>query len=235
MDPDADSGLPSFQAVPLSRMRQLIGARMLESKQLAPHFYVTAELALDGLVAARERLRSAGEAHAGLNDCFIAATARALMKVPALNSSLHGKEVRTFTHANVAVAVATPSGVVAPVIRMADSKSLASIAAEGRRLIGLVRSNRLSPDDYRGATFTVSNLGMFGASAFTAIITPPQAGVLALGRAELRPVVRDGILTCGTRMTATLSADHRIVDGATGAAFLSELGAILNDPGSLLA
>lgn len=226
---------PQFKAKLLSTMRRKIGQRLAEGKAAAPHFYVSAEVGVDRIFEIRSRQRENGEQVVpSLNDFIIRAAALALMEVPELNSRINGNDLHIFNRADVAFAVALPIGLVAPVIRAADAKPLRSITDETRTIIERARINKLSPDDYRGGTFTVSNLGGFRVREFVAIINPPQAGILAIGQATTCPVYRDGAVVPQRTLVATLSADHRIIDGATGARFLGILQDLLESPERLL-
>jgi pyruvate dehydrogenase E2 component (dihydrolipoamide acetyltransferase) len=209
---------PPSRMVALSGMRRTIGARLVESKRSAPHFYLSIDIDLDAVVAFRDELkRQLADATPTVNDCLVAATARALLDVPDINARIEGQSVRLFQHANVGVAVALPGGLVVPVLPRADTKDLVTLSEEMAALAGRARTNKLTPDDYRGGTFTVSNLGMFGIKQFVAILNPPQAGILALGQGVPRAIVRNGEICAATLLTATLSADHRVVDGVAGA------------------
>ncbi|MGE3598498.1 MAG: dihydrolipoamide acetyltransferase family protein [Dehalococcoidia bacterium] len=231
----ADSFEPPSTRQALSTMRRTIGARLRESKQNAPHFYLSVDIELDAVLALRERLKESAVAEVPtVNDCVVAAVARALMEVPAINARFEDSHIRYFEYANVGVAVALDSGLVVPVIREASRKDLTMLGREMRTLAERARTRRLTPDDYRGGTFTVSNLGMFGIREFIAIVNPPQAAILALGQGVPRPVVRDGAIVAATVMTATLSADHRVVDGVVGARFLQALQSRLQVPAQLL-
>ncbi len=224
-----------YTTVALSTMRRTVGRRLVESKQQAPHFYVTVEVDLDALLGLRAQWKAAqGDVAPTVNDCIVKAAARALVAVPALNAAIDGDHIRQYSGVNVGVAVAIKSGLVVPVIRCAERLDLAEIARTTRDLADRARSNKLTPDDYRGGTFTVSNLGMLGVSQFIAILNPPQAGILALGAATPRPVVRGGSIVAATILTATLSADHRVVDGAVAAEYLRVFREALEQPDRLL-
>lgn len=230
-----DTWEPLSSIVPLSTMRRAIGARLLESKQTAPHFYLSVDVELDALMEMRRRLKQQhGEESPTVNDFIVAAVARSLRLVPEMNARIDGAHVRLFKSANVGVAVALESGLVVPVIRNADSMDLMAIGSAVRAVAARARTNKLTPDDYRGGSFTVSNLGMYGVREFIAILNPSQAGMLALGQASLRPIVRDGLICAATLLTATLSADHRVVDGAIGARFLVAVQGFLQEPDRLL-
>ena len=223
---------------PLTAMRRVTAQRMAEAKRSAPHFYLEVECAVDRLLALREEAAAAGAAAspAGeseaptVNDVVVRAAALALREVPMANSAWTGEAVRVYDRVDLAVAVSTPAGLVTPVVREADTRTLAEIAAELRRLAADARAGRLQPADYRGGTCTISNLGMYGVSSLYAILNPPQSCILGVGAITERPVVRDGAITAGAMMTVTLSADHRAIDGATGAALLRALKTLLEDP-----
>jgi pyruvate dehydrogenase E2 component (dihydrolipoamide acetyltransferase) len=216
-------------------MRRTIGARLVESKRAAPHFYLSIDIELDVVVAFRRELKRAlANETPTVNDCVIAAAARALRDVPSINARVEGGNVRLFRHVNVGVAVALATGLVVPVLKEADKKTLVTLSEEMATLAARARTNRLTPDDYRGGTFTVSNLGMFGIKQFVAILNPPQAGILALGQGVPQAVVRNGEIRAATLLTATLSADHRVVDGVVGAQFLQALQEHLQHPESLM-
>lgn len=224
-----------YTSVALSTMRRTVGRRLVESKQQAPHFYVSVDVELDALLALRTCWKAVqGDGVPSVNDCLVKAAALALVAVPALNASIDGERLRQYARVDVGVAVAIRSGLVVPVVRAAERLDLAGVSAALRDLTERARSNKLTPDDYRGGTFTVSNLGMLGVQQFTAIINPPQAGILALGAATPQAVVRDGALAAATRMTATLSADHRVVDGAVAAHYLRAFREALEQPHQLL-
>ncbi|OUN00719.1 MAG: hypothetical protein BAA04_08655 [Firmicutes bacterium ZCTH02-B6] len=221
--------------VPMSRMRQTIARRMAESKQQAPHFYVTMAIEMDQAMALREQLKQLPDVPpVSVNDLILKATAIALTRHPRLNSSLEGDAIRVHGAVHLAMAVALEEGLITPVIRDCHNKSLVEIAREARELAEAARAGRLKPEQYQGGTFTVSNLGMFGVEEFAAIINPPQAAILAVGAVTEQPVVRNGQLAVGRIMRATVSADHRVTDGAQVALFLQDLKAILENPLRLL-
>jgi pyruvate dehydrogenase E2 component (dihydrolipoamide acetyltransferase) len=209
-------------------MRKTIARRLTESKNAAPHFYLTMEIDMDQAVEARQRLNQNAPVKISVNDLVIKAAAMALRQHPAVNSSWLGD------HIHIGVAMALPDGLVVPVLRFADQKNLVQIATQTKEYAGKAKEKKLQPQDWEGNTFTISNLGMFGIEAFTAIINPPDACILAVGAVRECAVVRDGQLGVGQRMTVTLSCDHRVVDGATGAAFLQSLSLMLRDPVSML-
>jgi pyruvate dehydrogenase E2 component (dihydrolipoamide acetyltransferase) len=230
----------AHESIPLSQMRKTIARRLAESKFTAPHFYLTADIDMARATAFREQLNQVGEAQqrarVSFNDLVTKACAAALRLHPWVNASYLEKEgeIRKHADVHVAVAVAIDEGLVTPVIRHADRKGLAQIAEETRVFAGKARDRKLEPADWEGSTFTTSNLGMFGIEEFTAIINPPNACILAIGAIRSTPVVRGGEIVPGKMMKVTLSCDHRIVDGATGAAFLQDLRRFLEEPMSML-
>ena len=227
---------------PLTAMRRVTAQRMAEAKRSAPHFYLEIECAVDRLLALRDEAAATGDAAspAGddgvptVNDVVVRAAALALREVPLANSAWTGDAVRVYDRVDLAVAVTTPAGLVTPVVRAADTKPLAAIAAELRRLAKDARAGRLQPADYQGGTCTISNLGMYGVASLYAILNPPQSCILGVGAIAERPVVRDGVVAVGSTMTVTLSADHRAIDGATGAELLRALKSRLENPRQLL-
>jgi len=224
---------PEYEDVPPSRMRQTIARRMMESKQQAPHFYVTVEVAMDDALRARQQLNAAvGETRkVSVNDFVIRAAALALRSFPNINSGYVDGKFRRYRRIHVANAIALPEGLVAPVVRDADRLALTEIGAKMRDLAERTRTNRLRPDEYEGGTFTVSNLGMFDVENFVAIINPPHAAILAVGSAvPRRAVVRNGQIVASNVMKLTLSADHRVTDGAEVAKFLVEVKRLLENP-----
>ena len=226
-----------FQDIPHSNVRRIIARRLTEAKQHIPHFYLTINCRLDRLLALRAELNAVAEgegARLSVNDFVIRAAALALRKVPAANASWMDDAVRLYRGADISVAVATPRGLVTPVLRQADRKSLSQISAEIRVLAQRGREGRLLPEEYQGGGFSISNLGMYGIREFAAIINPPQACILAVGAAEKRPVVQDDALAIATVMTCTLSVDHRAVDGALGAGFLAAFRQMIEEPHRLV-
>ena len=225
---------PTFEDIPHSNTRRVIAQRLSEAKRSIPHFYLTLDCNVDALLAARTQ---ANEMIDGLrlsvNDLVIKAVALALRRVPAANAAWTETAIRRFRDVDVAVAVAAPSGLITPVVRNADAKSLRQISAEMKELAARARAGRLRPDEYQGGGFTISNLGMYGIREFAAIINPPQACILAVGASEQRPVVRDGALAVATMMACTLSVDHRAVDGALGAEFLAAFKKLIESPVAL--
>ena len=224
--PEATAAATPLRRERLTSMRATIARRLGESKQTIPHYRVSIDLDADALLARRRALADTG-VRVSVNDLLLEAVARALVRHPRVNAQFDGNEVLEFGQADIAVAVATDAGLITPVIRAADGKPVERLAAESRELAARARSGKLTREEITGGTFTVSNLGMYGIKSFDAIINPPQVAILAVGAAEPRPVVRDGALAVGTRMTVTLSSDHRVVDGAAAAAFLATLAALV--------
>jgi pyruvate dehydrogenase E2 component (dihydrolipoamide acetyltransferase) len=230
--PRIDEGEAS-RDVPLSQMRKTIAKRLVESIGPVPHFFLTIDVDMTRAVEARrtvnEMLKDEG-VKISLNDIVLRSTAAALRRHPECNAHWGGDHVRQFRDVHLGVAVAIEDGLITPVIRDADRKGLPQIAQEVRELAGRAREKRLKPEEYTGATFSVSNLGMFGIEEFTAVINPPEAGILAVGAVEERPVVMDGEIRIRSRMKVTMSSDHRVIDGAQGSRFLQTLKAILEEP-----
>lgn len=231
---------PLYETQNISQMRKTISRRLAQSKFTSPHFYLTVDVDMEQAVASRRRINEKADKEGGVkisfNDLITKASAMALRRHPMVNASYLEKEgeIRRYNQVHVAVAVAIDEGLVTPVIRHADKKGLARIATETRDLATRARERKLQPDDWEGSTFTTSNLGMFGIEEFTAIINPPNACILAIGAIRDVPVVKDGEVVPGKRMKLTLSCDHRIVDGATGAEFLSTVQRYLEEPLSML-
>ncbi|HEY0836925.1 MAG TPA: 2-oxo acid dehydrogenase subunit E2, partial [Azospirillum sp.] len=220
---------------PNSSMRKTIARRLTEAKQTVPHFYLTIDCQLDGLLKVRAELNGRSDAYKlSVNDFVIRAVALALKKVPAANAAWSDEGILQYAHADVSVAVATPNGLITPIIKAAEGKGLAQISSEMKDLAKRARDGKLKPEEFQGGTFSVSNLGMFGVREFAAIINPPQGCILAVGAGEQRPVVKDGALAVATVMSCTLSVDHRVVDGAVGAEFLAAFKALVEDPLSML-
>ena len=224
-----------YEEIPLSQMRKTIARRLAESIGPVPHYFLTIDLDMDRARHARARINALlderGE-KVSMNDLIIRAVAGALRQHPAVNSAWHGDRIRRWRRVHVGVAVA--EGLITPVIRDADRKGVAEIASEARELAGRARAKKLKPEEYTGATFSVSNLGMLGIHEFTAVINPPEAGILAVGQVEEHPVVMSGQVVVRPRMLATMSCDHRVIDGATGARFLQTLKAMLEEPAAIL-
>jgi pyruvate dehydrogenase E2 component (dihydrolipoamide acetyltransferase) len=224
------AGQVSFEEVPVSQMRKTIAKRLAESKFTAPHFYLTMSIDMDAAVAARGRINEVSPVKISFNDIVLKAVAVALKQHPKVNSSWLGDKIRINHHVNIGVAVAVEEGLLVPVVRFADSKPLSQIAAEVKDFAQKAKDKKLQPSDWEGSTFTISNLGMFGIEEFTAIINPPDACILAIGGIAQVPVVKNGNIVPGNVMKVTLSCDHRVVDGATGAAFLQTLKGLLEEP-----
>ena len=220
-----------FEDVPLTMMRKTIAKRLVESIGPVPTFYLTAELDMERTWDAREALKLLGpDGKVSFNDIIMKATALALKQHPECNAWWQGDAIRQWYEVHLGMAVAIDEGLITPVIRHADQKSLRQISAEAKTLAGKARERKLMPEEYTGATFTVSNLGAFGIDHFTAIINPPEAGILAIGGITQQPVAIDGELVVRRRMRLTMSCDHRVIDGAMGAAFLQTLRAYLENP-----
>ncbi|MBO9620142.1 MAG: pyruvate dehydrogenase complex dihydrolipoamide acetyltransferase [Niabella sp.] len=224
------AGQVSFEEVPVSQMRKVIAKRLAESKYSAPHFYVTMQIDMDNAVASRAKINETSPVKISFNDFVLKACAVALRKHPAINSSWLGDKIRINHHVNIGVAVAIEDGLLVPVVRFADAKSLSQIATEVKEYAKKAKDKKLQPSDWEGSTFTISNLGMFGVDEFTAIINPPDACILAIGGISQVPVVKNGAVVPGNIMKVTLSCDHRVVDGAKGAAFLQTLKELLEEP-----
>lgn len=221
--------------VPHSGMRRAIARRLTESKQQVPHFYLTVDCRMDALLALRAQANQGGAVKLSVNDFIVRAAALALREVPEVNASWHDDAIEFHAGADISVAVATDGGLVTPIVRDADVKPLSAIAGEIVELAGRAKVNRLKPEEFTGGSLTVSNLGMYGIKQFAAIINPPQAAILAVGAAERRPVVDDnGDLKAATVMTVTLSADHRVVDGAVGARWLAAFRMLIENPVRIL-
>ena len=230
----APDGQVSFEEVPVSQMRKVIAKRLAESKFTAPHFYLTMQINMDNAVASRAKLNEVSPVKISFNDFVLKACALALKKHPKVNSSWLGDKIRINHHVNIVVAVAVEEGLLVPVVRFADLKSLSQIAGEVKEFAQKAKDKKLQPADWEGNTFTISNLGMFGIDEFTAIINPPDACILAVGAIQQIPVVRDGQMKVGNIMKVTMSCDHRVVDGATGSAFLQTLQKLLEEPLTML-
>jgi pyruvate dehydrogenase E2 component (dihydrolipoamide acetyltransferase) len=230
----ADSLGMSYELQPHSNMRKTIARRLTEAKQTVPHFYLTVDCVIDDLLAARKRINEENDLKISVNDFVIKASAIALKRVPAANASWDEEGVLLYDHADISVAVATPSGLITPIVKAAENKGLEAISTEMKDLAGRARESKLKPEEYQGGTFSVSNLGMFGIKDFAAIINPPQGCILAVGAGEQRPVVRDGALAVATVMSCTLSVDHRVVDGAVGAEFLAAFKKLIENPLAML-
>lgn len=219
------------EAVPLNRFRKVAAKRLTESKRDAPHFYLNREVDAEALLAFRKTLNEAlAPAKVSVNDLIVKAVATALREHPAVNVSYTEENLLFHKRIHVGIAVAVEDGLVVPVVKDADRKSVSQIGAESRELAGKAREGKLKLDEMSGGTFSVSNLGMFGVSSFSAVINPPEAAILAVGAVRDEPVVRDGEVVPGKRMAVTLSVDHRATDGATAAQFLARLAELLQNP-----
>ena len=223
----------SPETLPLSSMRRVIAQRLTEVKPGVPHFYLTVDIEMGEALKIRDEA-NALETKVSVNDIVVKAAAIALRRVPRVNVSLQGEHMVQYYTADVGIAVAIDEGLITPVIRDADVKGLSALAAEARDLAARARKRSLKPEEYTGGSITVSNLGMFGIDWFVAVINPPQAAIVAVGAVTERPVVRDGQVVARPMMSATLSGDHRIIDGALGAQYLRELKALLEHPMRLL-
>ena len=220
---------------PVSQMRKVIARRLSESKFGAPHFYLTVEIDMGNAMAARKQVNAHPDIKISFNDIIMKACAVALRKHPAINSSWHGDKITYHEEINIGVAVAIPDGLMVPVVPDTDLKSLSQINAEVKDLAVKARNKKLSTEEMTGNTFTISNLGNFGIEEFTAIINPPDACILAVGSIMQKPIVKDGEIVVGNMMKVTLSCDHRVVDGVTGANFLATVKSMLQSPLMMLA
>jgi pyruvate dehydrogenase E2 component (dihydrolipoamide acetyltransferase) len=228
------TGTEKFTEKPVSQMRKVIAKRLSESLFTAPHFYVTMSIDMDSAIEARNKINAYAPSKVSFNDLVLKATAIALKQHPVINSSWLGDKIRYNEHVNIGVAVAIEDGLLVPVVRFADGKSLSHISAEVKDFAAKAKAKKLQPSDWEGSTFTISNLGMFGVDEFTAIINPPDSCILAVSGIQAVPVVKNGAVVPGNIMKLTLSCDHRTVDGASAAAFLNTLKALLEEPVRLL-
>ena len=229
------SGTVSFVDTPVSQMRKVIAKRLSESLFTAPHFYLTMKINMDAAIKARTLLNENATFKISFNDLIVKATALSLKQHPKVNSSWMGDFIRENHHVNIGIAVAVDEGLLVPVLRFADSLSLSQISGNVKEFAKKAKDKKLQPADWEGSTFTISNLGMFGIDSFTAIINPPDACILAVGGISQEPVVKGGQVVAGNVMNVTLSCDHRVVDGATGSAFLQTLKSLLEEPLRMLA
>lgn len=227
-------GGENYEDQPVSQMRKVIARRLGESKFTAPHFYLTIEMDMDKLMAMRKRINEVAPVKISFNDFVVKAAAVALRQHPAINASWLGDKIRYNKDVNIGVAVAVEDGLLVPVVKYADMKSLSQLKTEIGTMAGKAKNRKLQPDEMQGNTFTISNLGMFGIEEFTAIINPPDSCIMAVGGIVQKPVVKGGEIVVGNRMKVTLSCDHRVVDGATGAQFLNTFKEIIEDPVRLL-
>jgi pyruvate dehydrogenase E2 component (dihydrolipoamide acetyltransferase) len=226
---------PAFVEVPNSSVRKVIARRLTEAKATIPHFYLSIDCEVDALLKVRAELNGRSDAYKlSVNDFVIRAVALALKTVPAANASWGEEAIKRYTDVDISVAVATPNGLITPIIHHADHKGLAAISNEMKSLAAKARDGKLKPEEFQGGGFTISNLGMYGIKDFAAIINPPQGCILAVGAGEQRPVVKGGALAVATVMSCTLSVDHRVVDGAVGAEFLAAFKKLIEDPLSML-
>jgi len=235
--PVASAPADSFVDIPLTNMRKVIAARLGESKSTIPHYYLTAEIDMDRVLKLREVLnnKANGKFKLSVNDFVIKASALALKDVPEVNSSWHHDFIRQYKTADISVAVATPSGLITPIVPAAEAKGLAGISALVKELSQKAKENKLTPKEYQGGSFTISNLGMFGVSHFTAIINPPQSCILAVGTTEKKVVEKlAGEFATSNVLKATLSCDHRVVDGALGAQWMQKFKKYLEEPLNML-
>lgn len=234
--PSITSNASAFEDIKLNGMRKTIAKRLTEAKQTIPHFYLTVECAIDELLSLRTKINTMPNAKTKLsvNDFFVKAVALALMDEPKANVTFHGDYVRQYAQADVCVAVAIDGGLVTPVVKAANLKSLSQISLEVKDLAEKARAGKLAPEAYQGGSFTISNLGMYGIKHFDAIINPPQACILAVGAGEQRPVVIANKVEIANLVTCTLSIDHRALDGAVGASFLKSLKGYIENPLSML-
>jgi pyruvate dehydrogenase E2 component (dihydrolipoamide acetyltransferase) len=225
------AGASAYRDEPASQIRQTIAKRLVTSLGPVPHFFLTTEIEMDRAAEMRKGINALDpDLKISINDIIIKVAAAALIQHPQVNASFQEKVVRYYEHADVGVAVAIEDGLITPVVRAADQKSLSQIAAEVRELAERARSKKLKPEEYTGATFSVSNLGMFGIDEFTAVINPPEGAILAIGAMSAKPVVRDNEIVIRQMMRVTMSCDHRVIDGATGAKFLQTFKKILENP-----
>jgi pyruvate dehydrogenase E2 component (dihydrolipoamide acetyltransferase) len=234
--PSTVVGASPYRDETTSKMRQVIATRLAESIGPIPTFYLTVEIEMDNVLALRKQVNASvsEEQKISVNDVIVKAAAMALIRHPWANSSYQDKNVRFYSQADIGVAVAVEDGLITPVIRGANLKGFLEISAEIKDLAGKAKAKKLQPEEYTGATFSISNLGMFGIKEFTAIINPPEAGILAIGGATPTPVVRDGQIVVRNMMNVTMSCDHRVIDGATGAKFLQTFKQMLENPGMMM-
>ncbi len=236
--PWSDAGAQEgFEEVRVSQMRKTIARRLTESLAPVPHFFLTIDVDMTRVAAARRRINALVEGdgdRVSYNDFVLKATAAALVRHPDCNAAWFGDHIKRYHHVHIGVAVAIDDGLITPVVKHADRKGLVQISREVKEMAGRARQKKLAPDEYTGSTFSVSNLGMFGIHEFTAIINPPEAGILAVGGVEDTPTVVDGEVVVQPRMRVTMSCDHRVIDGAQGSRFLQTLKAMLEEPAAIL-
>ncbi len=225
----------AHDVIPASGVRQVIANRLLQSKQTIPHFYLTVDCELDALLALRQQVNKDSEKFKlSVNDFIIKACAKSMRDVPEVNTAWAGNSIVQYKDVDVSVAVASDNGLITPIVKKADEKTLTTISSEMKDLASRARDGRLKPNEFQGGGFTISNLGMFGIKEFSAIINPPQSCILAVGAGEQRPVVKNGALAVATVMSVTLSCDHRTVDGAVGAQFLDVFKKYIENPAKIL-
>ena len=232
--PAAPAGTESYRDETVSQMRKTIARRLADSKFTAPHFYLTLDIDMDNAISARKAMNAMEGVKVSFNDMVVKSVAHSLKKNPNVNSAWMGDFIRRNDHVHIGVAVAVEDGLLVPVVKFADTKGLMQISAEVKDFAQKAKDKKLQPSDWEGNTFTISNLGMFGIESFTAIVNPPDSCILAIGGIKQIPVVKDGALVPGNVMKVTLSCDHRVVDGATGAAFLQDFKQFLENPVSML-
>lgn len=236
----AEAAGAGYEKVPHSTMRKVIARRLTEAKSTIPHFYVEMDVQLDALMALRSQMNAASPADGpgaykiSVNDMLVKAVAVTLRRVPKVNVSYTDDAVLVYDDVDISVAVSIPDGLITPIVRRADTKSLRQISTETRDLVARARAGKLKPEEFQGGTFSISNMGMYGVKAFSAIINPPQAAILAIAAAERRAVVKGNEITIGTVMTVTLSVDHRVVDGALAAEWVSAFRAAVENPMNLV-
>ena len=228
------TGQVSYTDEPISQMRKTIARRLAESKFTAPHFYLTLDIDMSNAITTRKALNNLEGVKVSFNDMVIKAVAMALRQHPTVNSAWMGDFIRRNDHVNIGVAVAVDEGLLVPVVRFADNKGLTQISAEVREFAQKAKDKKLQPSDWEGNTFTISNLGMFGIESFTAIVNPPDSCILAIGGIKEVPVVKNGQIVPGSVMKVTLSCDHRVVDGASGASFLQTFKTYMEQPAAML-
>jgi len=228
----AFANMPAFTATANTNMRKIIAKRLTQSARDVPHFNLTVDVEIDTLLALRKQLNGYEGAtyKISVNDFVVKAVAQALKTVPECNVAYTDEAILQFAQVDIAIAVAIDGGLITPIVKDAASRGMAALSNEVRDLAGRARDGKLKPEEFQGGTFTVSNLGMFGVKGFNSIINPPQGGILSVGAGEQRPVVKDGALSIATVMTLTLAVDHRCIDGSTGAAFIKELKALIENP-----
>lgn len=224
----------AYDAIPNSGMRKVIARRLSESKQTVPHFYLTVDCRIDELLALRAKVNDNAGVKISVNDFIIRAVALALKKVPAANASWTEEAILQYKNCDISVAVATPTGLITPIVKRAEDKTVGAISNEMKDLAARARDGKLKPEEFQGGGFSISNLGMFGVKDFAAIINPPQGCILAVGAGQQQPVVENGVIVVGTVMSCTLSVDHRVVDGAVGAQFLAAFKELIEKPYALV-